>query len=154
MGFGAEVRKRTETKIGEILAQIQPADLIKFGLIPEFVGRVPVVASLDALDEESLVRILTEPRNALVKQFKKMFSLDDVVLEFQPDALQLIAQEAIREKNRCQGTAVDCGKYLAGYHVRPSLRDDIEKCIITREVVPQGRTDFRQRENEAPRSAM
>jgi ATP-dependent Clp protease ATP-binding subunit ClpX len=138
MGFGAEVRKRTETKIGEILAQIQPADLIKFGLIPEFVGRVPVVASLDALDEESLVRILTEPRNALVKQFKKMFSLDDVVLEFQPDALQLIAQEAIQRKTGARGLRSIVENILLDIMYDLPSRDDIEKCIITREVVAAG----------------
>lgn len=135
MGFGAEVRKRAETKIGDILAQIQPTDLIKFGLIPEFVGRVPVIASLDALDEESLVRILTEPRNALVKQFKKMFSLDDVILEFQPDALQLIAQEAIQRNTGARGLRSIVENILLDIMYDLPSRDDIEKCIITREVV-------------------
>jgi ATP-dependent Clp protease ATP-binding subunit ClpX len=135
IGFGAEVRKSNETKIGEILKHIQPADLIKFGLIPEFVGRVPVVASLDALDEESLVRILTEPRNALVKQYKKMFSLDNVVLEFQPDALELIAKEAIVRKTGARGLRSIMENIMLDIMYDLPSRDDIEKCVITREVV-------------------
>lgn len=135
MGFGAEVRKKHETNVGEILKHIQPVDLIKYGLIPEFVGRVPVVASLAALDEESLVRILTEPRNALVKQYKKMFSLDDVVLEFQPDSLESIAKEAIKRNTGARGLRSILENIMLDIMYDIPSRDDIEQCIITREVV-------------------
>lgn len=135
MGFGADVRTRDEANVGDILKLIQPVDLIKYGLIPEFVGRVPVVASLEALDEESLVRILTEPRNALVKQFTKMFHLDNVALEFKPEALQLIAQEAIQRKTGARGLRSILENLLLDIMYDLPSRDDIEKCIITREVV-------------------
>lgn len=92
IGFGAEVLSREEKKIGEILRQIMPEDLLRYGLIPEFIGRVPVVCTLDALDEEMLVRILTEPKNALVKQFQKLLQMDGVTLEFEPEALRIIAK--------------------------------------------------------------
>lgn len=135
MGFGAEVHKKNETNVGEVLKHIQPVDLIKFGLIPEFVGRVPVIACLDALDEESLIRILTEPRNALVKQFKKMFSLDNVALEFQPEALELIAKEAIRRNTGARGLRSIVETIMLDIMYDLPSRDDIEKCIITRKVV-------------------
>lgn len=135
MGFGAEVSKKNETNIGEILKHIQPVDLIKFGLIPEFVGRVPVVSHLDALDEESLVRILTEPRNALVKQYTKMFGLDNVALEFKKEALEMIAQEAIRRETGARGLRSIVENIMLDIMYDLPSRDDIEKCVITREVV-------------------
>lgn len=135
MGFGADLRTKHEADIGEILKQIQPTDLIKFGLIPEFVGRVPVVASLNALDEESLIRILTEPRNALVKQFKKLFSLDNVTLEFQPDALELIAKEAIDRKTGARGLRSIVENIMLDTMYDLPSRNDIEKCVITKETV-------------------
>lgn len=135
MGFGAELGKKHEAEIGEILKQIQPIDLIKFGLIPEFVGRVPVVASLNALDEQSLIRILTEPRNALVKQFKKLFSLDHIGLEFQSEALELIAKEAIDRKTGARGLRSIVEDIMLDTMYDLPSRDDIEKCVITREAV-------------------
>src|SRR5690554_114430 len=102
MGFGAEVKSRKKN-IGELLKQIQPEDLIKFGLIPEFVGRLPVLATLEELDEDALVRILTEPRNALVKQYTQLFSMDDIELEFEDEALTLIARKAIERKTGARG---------------------------------------------------
>ena len=135
MGFGAELGKKHEAEIGEILKQIQPIDLIKFGLIPEFVGRVPVVASLNALDEQSLIRILTEPRNALVKQFKKLFSLDHIGLEFQSEALELIAKEAIDRKTGARGLRSIVEDIMLDTMYDLPSRDDIEKCVITKEAV-------------------
>src|SRR5690554_1160773 len=99
IGFGADVKTREEKPIGELLRQIMPEDLLKYGLIPEFIGRLPVVVALDALDEDALVRILVEPRNALVKQFKKFFELDGVDLEFTDDALRAVARKAIDRKS-------------------------------------------------------
>ena len=87
MGFGADIKAKAQKTLGEILAQVQPEDLLKFGLIPEFVGRLPVVATLDELNEDALVRILKEPKNALVKQYQKLFELDQVSLKFTDDAL-------------------------------------------------------------------
>jgi ATP-dependent Clp protease ATP-binding subunit ClpX len=92
IGFGADVMTREEKKIGDILRQNMPEDLLRYGLIPEFIGRVPVVCTLDALDEEALIQILTEPKNALVKQFQKLLQMDGVVLEFEPEALRMIAR--------------------------------------------------------------
>jgi ATP-dependent Clp protease ATP-binding subunit ClpX len=99
LGFGADIKSRTEKDIGEILSQMQPEDLIRFGMIPEFVGRVPVVATLHDLDEESLVRILTEPKNALVKQYQKFFEFESTVLKFTDGALVAVANEAITRKS-------------------------------------------------------
>ena len=103
IGFGAEITGRQERNIGEILRHVLPQDLIKFGLIPEFVGRVPVVATLDQLDKNALIRILTEPRNALIKQYQRLFEMDDVVLEFKEDTLEIIAEEAIRRETGARG---------------------------------------------------
>ena len=103
IGFGAEVRDPDDRKVGELLADLEPEDLIKFGLIPEFVGRLPVVATLEDLDEAALIRILTEPKNALIKQYQKLFEMDDVRLEFREDALKAIAQKAISRKTGARG---------------------------------------------------
>lgn len=135
MGFGADLRKKNEADIGEILKQIQPTDLIKYGLIPEFVGRVPVIASLNALDEESLIRILTEPRNALVRQFKKLFSLDGITLEFQQEALELIAKEAIERKTGARGLRSIVENIMLDTMYELPSRNDVEKCVITKEAV-------------------
>ena len=109
IGFGAELGSRKEQKIGLILEQILPVDLLKYGLIPEFVGRVPVIVTLDALDEEALIRILTEPRNALVRQYQKLFELDGVALEFKEDALRSSGQGGHQADHRCPWTAGDPG---------------------------------------------
>ena len=103
MGFGAEVRDKDDRKTGLILKDLQPEDLLRFGLIPEFVGRLPVWASLDDLDEESLVRILIEPKNALVKQYKKLFGMDDVELKFSDDALSAIAKKTMSYSTGARG---------------------------------------------------
>jgi ATP-dependent Clp protease ATP-binding subunit ClpX len=138
IGFGAEATIKTDAAIGDILRQIQPADLIKYGLIPEFVGRVPVVASLDALDEGTLIRILTEPRNALVKQYKKMFALDNVILEFKQDALELIAKEAIQRNTGARGLRSIMEKVMLDIMFEIPSRTDLDKCVITREVILAG----------------
>ena len=103
MGFGANVVQKGQYSTGELLKKVQPEDLIKFGLIPEFLGRLPVVATLHELSEETLVRILTEPRHALVSQFRRMFELDDAELAFTPGALEAIAQKAIGRLQRSVG---------------------------------------------------
>ncbi|HOB40587.1 MAG: ATP-dependent Clp protease ATP-binding subunit ClpX [Limnochordia bacterium] len=135
IGFGAEVLSREEKKIGEILRQIMPEDLLRYGLIPEFIGRVPVVCTLDALDEEMLVRILTEPKNALVKQFQKLLQMDGVTLEFEPEALRIIAKKALELKTGARGlrTIVE-GLMLDVMYSVPS-EEDVSKCVITTAVV-------------------
>ena len=103
IGFGATVRDKDETKVGEILTKIEPEDLVKFGLIPEFIGRLPVIATLEDLDEDALVQILVEPKNALTKQYKALFEMDEVDLEFRDDALRAIARRAIERKTGARG---------------------------------------------------
>lgn len=135
MGFGAEVKTRQDSKIGEILSHIMPIDLIKYGLIPEFVGRLPVVVTLDTLDENALVRILTEPKNALVKQYQKFFELDNVVLEFKQDALQAIAAEAIKRNTGARGLRAIVETMMKDVMYDMPSRNDVNKCIVTKEVV-------------------
>ncbi|MDF2719745.1 MAG: ATP-dependent protease, partial [Paenibacillus sp.] len=125
----------TDLKPGEYLSLVLPEDLLKFGLIPEFVGRLPVVSTLEPLDEPALVRILTEPKNALVKQYQKMLEMDNVSLEFTPDALDAIAKEAIKRNTGARGLrAIIEGLMLDVMFEVPS-RDDVSNCVVTKEVV-------------------
>lgn len=106
IGFGAKVKSsERKQEVGKILAEVEPEDLIKFGLIPEFVGRLPVVATLEELDEPALIKILTEPKNAITKQFKKLFDMEGVELEFRPDALSAIAKKALKRKTGARACA-------------------------------------------------
>jgi len=135
MGFGADIVSQKSVKIGELLKSLQPEDLLKFGLIPEFVGRLPVMVTLEELDEESLVRILTEPKNALVKQYKEMFSMDGVDLEFEEEALQLVANKAIERKTGARGLRSILEETMLDIMYEIPSRDDIEKCVITKETI-------------------
>ncbi len=135
MGFGAEIKTHKEKKIGDILRQILPEDLLKYGLIPEFVGRLPIIVTLDALDEEALVRILTEPKNALVKQYSKLFELDGIDLEFQIDALKTVAQEALNRKTGARGLRAILEDVMLDIMYDAPSRQDIAKCVITKEVI-------------------
>ena len=103
IGFGAEVRSASERQVGDVLREVEPEDLIKFGLIPELVGRLPVIATLDELDEEALVEILVEPKNALIKQYQRLFSMEGVELEIRPGALAAIARKALKRKTGARG---------------------------------------------------
>ena len=134
MGFGADVKSQKKN-IGELFKQIQPEDLIRFGLIPEFVGRLPVVVSLEELDEDALVRILTEPKNALVKQYKELFLMDNVELEFEEEALKLIAQKAIERKTGARGLRGIIEEKMLDIMFELPTRDDVEKCVVTRETI-------------------
>lgn len=135
IGFGAEVQSRQKQEIGEILKKILPEDLLKYGLIPEFVGRLPIIVTLDALDEDALIRILTEPRNALVKQYQKFFEMDNVLLEFTPDALKAIAKQAIDRKTGARGLRAILEDVMLDIMYEIPSRDDIAKCVITKEVI-------------------
>ncbi|AMB90599.1 ATP-dependent protease ATP-binding subunit ClpX [Bacillus sp. S2(2019)] len=137
IGFGAE-NKVEDLEKEVLLSKVLPEDLLRFGLIPEFIGRLPVIASLEPLDEKALVEILTKPKNALVKQYTKMLELDDVELEFEEDALSEIAKKAIERKTGARGLrSIIEGIMLDVMFDLPS-RDDIEKCVITGETVADG----------------
>ncbi|HHW98069.1 MAG TPA: ATP-dependent Clp protease ATP-binding subunit ClpX [Firmicutes bacterium] len=135
MGFGADVKTRQDQKLGDILRQVQPADLLKFGLIPEFVGRVPVIATLDDLDEEALVRVLTEPKNALTKQYQRMFELDGVTLEFKEEALRAVAKEAIARNTGARGLRSILEKAMLEVMYDIPSRTDVKKCVVTEEAI-------------------
>ncbi|NLW44462.1 MAG: ATP-dependent Clp protease ATP-binding subunit ClpX [Syntrophomonadaceae bacterium] len=135
MGFGAEIKSKKEKRIGEILDQILPQDLLKFGLIPEFVGRVPIIVTLDALDEDALVRILTEPKNALVKQYQKLFDLDGVTLEFTEESLRAISAEAMRRNTGARGLRAIVEDIMLDVMYDIPSRADVTKCVVTKDVV-------------------
>jgi ATP-dependent Clp protease ATP-binding subunit ClpX len=136
IGFSAEVKsKENERSIGEVLTDVEPEDLIKYGLIPEFVGRLPVEATLEELDEEALVQILTEPKNALTKQYSKLFEMEGSELEIREDALHAIAQKGISRKTGARGLRSILERALLDtmYHL-PSY-ENVEKVVVDRSVI-------------------
>ncbi|HHW12905.1 MAG TPA: ATP-dependent Clp protease ATP-binding subunit ClpX [Firmicutes bacterium] len=135
MGFGAEIKSKQEKPIGDLLRQVMPEDLLKYGMIPEFIGRLPIVVSLDALDEAALIRILTEPKNALIKQYKKMLELDGVELEFTPDAMEAIAALTMKRNAGARGLRAIIEKLLLDVMYEVPSRSDVKKCVITKEMV-------------------
>ena len=135
IGFGAEIQSKEEKQIGKLLKELQPEDLLKYGLIPEFVGRLSVIVTLDELDEEALVRILTEPRNALEKQYKELFAMENVDLEFDEEALRAIAKKAIERKTGARGLRSIIEEAMLDIMFELPSRDDVEKCLITKETV-------------------
>ncbi len=139
MGFGADIKSKKDVQIGELLKEVQPEDLLKYGLIPEFVGRLPVIVTLEELDENALVRILTEPKNALVKQYKELFRMDGVELEFEEEALRAIAQKAIERKTGARGLRSIIEETLMDIMYEIPSREDIEKCLIKKETVVNGK---------------
>jgi ATP-dependent Clp protease ATP-binding subunit ClpX len=135
MGFGAKIVKEKEERIGEILKMVQPEDLIKYGMIPEFLGRLPVIATLDELSAASLIRILTEPKNALVKQYKKLFEMEGVNLRLTDSALSAIADEAIKRKSGARGLrAILESSMLDIMYEIPSI-ENVKECVIGEDVV-------------------
>jgi len=138
IGFGADVKSKEKGRnVGQVLSDMRPEDLLKFGLIPEFVGRLPIIVTLDSLDEEALVRILTEPRNALVKQYKKLVELDGVELDFDDAALRAIAQKAIARKSGARGLRAIIEDALMGTMFELPSRCDIERVIVTENVITE-----------------
>ncbi|QCX33076.1 ATP-dependent protease ATP-binding subunit ClpX [Caloramator sp. E03] len=135
MGFGADVKSKQDKDIGEILRHILPEDLLKFGMIPEFVGRVPIVVTLNQLDKEALINILTEPKNAIVKQYKKLFEMDGVELEFEKEALEAIADEALKRKTGARGLRAIMEELMLDVMYEIPSRTDIAKCLITKDTV-------------------
>nr|WP_122011862.1 ATP-dependent Clp protease ATP-binding subunit ClpX [Maliibacterium massiliense] len=137
MGFGAEVSSKKEGDEGALLEKLMPEDLLKYGLIPEFVGRLPVVATLHQLDEEALMRILQEPKNALVKQYKKLFDMDNVQLSFDEEALRAVAQKAVARKTGARGLRSIIEEVMLGIMYDLPSRDDVNTCRITKDVIEQ-----------------
>ncbi len=135
MGFGADVRAPEERRTGEILRDVEPEDLLKFGLIPEFIGRLPVVATLDDLDEASLVEILVKPKNALIKQYQRLFEMEDVHLDFAEDALKSIAQKALLRKTGARGLRSIMESILLDTMFDLPGLDGVDEIVINREVV-------------------
>ena len=135
IGFGAKIVDKKNTDISKLLKQAMPQDLTKFGLIPEFVGRVPVMVSLDLLDEDALVRILTEPKNALVKQYQKLFELDDVKLEFTPDAVHEIAHMAVERKTGARGLRAIMESVMMDTMYEVPSDSNVGICTVTKDAV-------------------
>jgi ATP-dependent Clp protease ATP-binding subunit ClpX len=135
VGFAADVRSMTERSTGELFKQVLPEDLLKFGLIPEFVGRLPVIGSVDSLDREALVKILVEPKNALVKQYKKLFEMEDVELEVSPDALEAIADQALLRSTGARGLRAIIEEVLLDVMYDIPSRVDIGRCVIDGDTV-------------------
>ncbi len=138
IGFGAEIKSRDSSSTGEIFRQAEPEDLVKFGLIPEFVGRLPVVASLQELDEAALVQILTEPRNALIKQFQKLFSMENVELEVRPDALKAIARKAIKRKTGARGLRSIIESTLLDMMYELPTMQQVQKVVLDENSITEG----------------
>lgn len=135
LGFAAEIQSKKEVKVGDLFQKVETQDLLKFGLIPEFVGRVPIVVSLGELDEEALVRILSEPKNALVKQYKRLFELDHVELDFEADALSLVAKQAIAKNTGARGLRTILEGVMMEIMFDIPQRTDVLKCVVTKEAI-------------------
>ncbi len=135
MGFGAEVRGKNEIKLGELFSKVQPEDFLKYGLIPEFVGRLPVVATLDELDEQALIRILTEPKNALTKQYEKLLSFEKVRLKFTEGALGAIARKAFVQKTGARGLRAILEDVMLDVMYDAPSQKQITEVIITEDAI-------------------
>jgi ATP-dependent Clp protease ATP-binding subunit ClpX len=135
MGFGADIKQKEEKKIGEILKEIQPEDLLKYGLIPEFVGRLPVIASLDELSEEALVDIMVKPKNALIKQYTKIFEFENVKLKFQQEALRAAAKEATKRKSGARGLRAILEDAMLDVMYDIPSQKDVKECVISEDVI-------------------
>lgn len=137
IGFGADIQTKKERKIGEVLREVQTEDLLRFGMIPEFVGRLPVVATLDELDEDALISILTEPKNALVKQYQRLFEFEDVRLRFTEGALRAVARQALQRKAGARGLRAILENAMLDLMYEIPSRDDIEEVVVNEEVIEQ-----------------
>lgn len=135
IGFNAEISEKSGLEIGEILGEVTPQDLMKFGLIPEFIGRVPINVALEGLDKAALIRILTEPKNALIKQYQRLFEMDDVKLTFEKDAVDAIAELALERKTGARGLRSIMENTMMDVMYRIPSDDTIEEVIITKGAV-------------------
>ena len=135
MGFMAEITSKTETNVGELLRQVMPRDLIKFGMIPEFIGRVPVVVALDELDRSALIRILREPKNAIIRQYQRLFELDGVELEFEEAAVEDIADKTIERKTGARGLRAIIETSMRDLMFEIPSDDNIVRCLVTKDTI-------------------
>ena len=149
LGFGADIRKKEERKIGDVLKEVQPEDLLKFGLIPEFVGRLPVIATLDELDEDALVEILKEPKNALVKQYQKLFEMEGVKHQFTEGALRAVAREAMRRKSGARGLRAILESIMLDIMYEIPSKGNVKECIVGEDVILKGESPILVYEKEA-----
>jgi len=149
IGFGAEIKGKGDKQIGEILKEVQPEDLLKFGLIPEFIGRLPVIATLDELDERALVEILKKPKNALVKQYKKLFEMENVKLEFTEGALVAVAKEALKRKSGARGLRAILENIMLDIMYEIPSKGNVRECLISEEVILKGEGPILLYEKEA-----
>ncbi len=138
MGMHANISQKKEENVSELLAQVEPEDLIKFGLIPEFIGRLPMIATLEELDEKALLEILTTPKNALVKQYQKLFEFDGIQLEFEPDAISEIAKEAIKRATGARGLRAIMEQTMLEVMYDLPAQTDVKKCVVTKNMITKG----------------
>ncbi|CAG0960691.1 ATP-dependent Clp protease ATP-binding subunit ClpX [Myxococcaceae bacterium] len=138
MGFNADIQIRADRRLGEILREVESEDLLRFGMIPEFVGRLPVVATLEELDEDALIEILTRPKNALTRQYQKLFELEDVRLRFTDGALRAVARQALKRKSGARGLRAILEHTMLELMYDIPSRDDIEECVVSEEVIEGG----------------
>ncbi len=133
MGFGAKIESLKSQKIGDSLKHILPQDLLKFGLIPEFIGRLPVISTLHSLDKEALIRILVEPKNALVKQYQKLFEIDDVILEVEKETLEVIAEKALSRDTGARGLRAILEEIMLDVMFDIPTEANVEKCTLKKD---------------------
>ena len=138
IGFGAKVVAKTKKKIGEILSLAQPEDLLRFGLIPEFVGRLPIIATMNELEKEDLIRILREPKNALIKQYKKLFEYDQIVLRFTEGAISAIAGEAVKRKSGARGLRSVMEEAMMDIMYELPSEENVRECVVSEQVILNG----------------
>jgi ATP-dependent Clp protease ATP-binding subunit ClpX len=153
LGFGAEVRSKKERNLGEVLAQVQPEDLLKFGMIPEFIGRVPVIATLDELDENALVSILTEPKNSLLKQYQKLLALEGVKLRFTEGALKSVAKKAVQRKTGARGLRAILEDVMLDLMYDIPSQTNVKEVVINEEVITNRESPIMLYEKEAEKEA-
>jgi ATP-dependent Clp protease ATP-binding subunit ClpX len=135
LGLHANISSKKDENLSQLMAQVEPEDLVRFGLIPEFIGRLPVIATLDELDEAALVDILTKPKNALTKQYQKLFEYDGVQLEFEPDAIAAVAREAIKRQTGARGLRAILENAMLEVMYEIPGKADVKKCVITQNVI-------------------
>ena len=152
IGFNTEVSAKSTKDLDDLLQEVTPQDLVKFGLIPEFVGRVPITVALKGLDKEALVRILKEPKNALIKQYKKLFDLDEVELNFDDEAIKAIAAKAFERKTGARGLRSIMESILMDTMFQIPSDESIEECVITKETVEEGNEPLIFHKNDHRRS--
>ncbi len=149
IGFGAEIKGKEEKQIGDVLKEVQPEDLLKFGLIPEFIGRLPVIATLNELDARTLVEILKKPKNALIKQYKKLFSMENVKLNFTEGALSAVAKEALKRKSGARGLQSILENIMLDIMYEIPSKGNVRECLINDEVIVKGEGPILVYEKEA-----